>query len=261
LLIHGFCVDHRLLLGLDPVFESHGSWRRIYVDLPGMGASVAGAEIRSTNDVAAELVAFVRATFGSQKFAVLGNSFGGMLARHLVAEFGDQIIGMALLCPVVVADKARRVLPPATVLQQDSALLASLDPDDASAYAELAVLQNQENWERFRDGALPGLRAFDRSAIGWIAGNYSLSREPEQRVSNYSGPTLIITGRQDHVVGFEDQQRLASCYADATVRVLEEAGHNAHLDQPDATGAELMQWLNRIRQAVSGCTPGSAPGH
>ena len=105
-MIHGLCVDHRLLLGLDQVLAARGTWRRIYLDLPGMGASVAGPGIRSSDAVAAAVVDFVRENLGSRRFAVLGNSFGGMLARHLVAEFGDQVVGLGLLCPVAVAEKS-----------------------------------------------------------------------------------------------------------------------------------------------------------
>jgi pimeloyl-ACP methyl ester carboxylesterase len=245
-MIHGFCVDHRLLLGLDPVFAARGTWRRVYIDLPGMGGSVAGPEIRSTADVADAVASFARKTFGNKEFAILGNSFGGMIARQLVADFGDQIIGLALLCPVAVAERGRRILPPRTVLHTDPDLLASLDPEDAKAYAEMAVIQSPENWARFRDAALPGLRSFDRSAIGRIAGRYSLVCEPEERSPKFRAPTTIITGRQDHVVGFEDQMALAEHYVDSTISVLEGAGHNAHLDQPELTSGLLDRWLARM---------------
>ncbi len=243
LVIHGLCVDHRLLLGLDPVLAARGTWRRIYLDLPGMGRSVAGPHIRSSDAVAEAVVDFVRENLGSQRFAILGNSFGGMLARHLVAECGNRVIGLALLCPVVVAEKSGRTLPPRRILRTDPHLLASLDPADAAAYAELAVILSRRNWARFRDCALPGLRVFDRKATGRIAGNYRLAVEPEERVSSFGGPLVLIAGRQDHVVGFEDQLALAGRYGNCTVSVLEEAGHNAHLDQPEQTGALLDGWL------------------
>lgn len=56
-----------------------------------------------------------------------------------MAEFGDQILGLALLCPVAVADHAQRIVPPQIILQKDPDLLASLDPADAVDYEETAV--------------------------------------------------------------------------------------------------------------------------
>lgn len=247
-MIHGFCVDHHLLLSLDPLFAMRGQWRRVYIDLPGMGKSSAGPEIESADAVAEAVVSFARKTFGNERFAVLGNSFGGMIARHLVADFGDQILGLALLCPVAVAEHARRVLPPRTILQKDPNLVASLDPEDAADYVDMAVVQSPENWTRFRESVLPGLRAFDQAAIERIAGRYSLRVEPEDRSPKFMGPTVIITGRQDHVVGFHDQTALSAHYTRSTIAVLDRAGHNAHLDQPELTGVLLDEWLSRVEQ-------------
>lgn len=223
-----------------------GGWRRIYIDLPGMGSSFAGPHIGSSDAVADAVAAFVRETLGTAPFALLGNSYGGMIARHLAAEFGGQVLGLALLCPVVVAEKSRRVLPPRSILREDPALLASLAEDDAAAYAEMAVIQSAQNWELFKDSVLPGLRSFDRSAIGRIAGNYALSVEPEDRGEVFAGPTLVIAGRQDHVVGFIDHCVLAERYPDCELAILDRAGHNAHLDQPGAVAALLDVWLSRL---------------
>lgn len=245
-MIHGFCVDHHLLLGLDPIFAARGSWKRIYIDLPGMGKSIAGPEIGSADAIAEAVVAFVRTTFGNARFALLGNSFGGMIARHIVAEFGDQVMGLALLCPVVVADHARRTVPPHTVLQRDPELLASLDPLDAADYAEMAVVQSAEGWDRFQESVLPGLRAFDKAAIERISGNYALGVEPEERSPKFGGPTVIIAGRQDHIVGFRDQIALSEHYLRSSMVVLDRAGHNAHLDQPELTASLLDEWLVRM---------------
>ncbi|MGR0161480.1 alpha/beta fold hydrolase [Paenarthrobacter nitroguajacolicus] len=250
LIIHGFCVDHHLLLGLDPVFAGRGEWRRIYVDLPGMGQSPAGPEIDSADAVADAVSSFVREAIGNERFAVLGNSFGGMIARHLVAEFGDQVLGLALICPVAVADQGARVLPAKTVLRADPALMDSLTPEDASDYQEMAVVQSPENWLLFREAVLPGLRAFDSAATARISSNYALSSEPETRFLDYQGPTLILTGRQDHVVGYQDQADLAGSYPRATVAVLDQAGHNAHLDQPGITAALLGEWLERVERSM-----------
>lgn len=247
LIIHGFCVDHRLLLGLDPVLAAQGKWRRVYIDLPGMGMSVAGPEINSADAVASAVVAFARKSFGSEKFAVLGNSFGGLIARHVAAEFGNQVLGIALLCPVAVADRGSRTLPSQTVLRKDPDLLESLAPEDRADYEAMAVVQSSENWDLFRDSVLPGLRTFDQKAIERISERYSLSVEPEAGSPKFQGPTVFIMGRQDHVVGFQDQTALSGHYLQLTIAVLDRAGHNAHLDQQGITSALLEEWLVRMQ--------------
>ena len=137
-------------------------------------------------------------------------------------------------------------MPARTVLQTNPTLLATLDPVDAADYEAMAVVQSPENWFRFRDAALPGLRAFDQEAVERISNNYALRAEPEDRFASFQGPTLILAGRQDHVVGFEDQTALAGSYVQATTAVLDQAGHNVHLDQPELTAALLGEWLERV---------------
>lgn len=246
LIIHGFCVDHHLMFALDSTLAASGKWKRVYIDLPGMGQSVAGPEIDSADAVAEAVVAFAREKFGNERFAVIGNSFGGMIARHVVAEFGTQVLGVALLCPAVVGDRNARTLPPKTVLQGDQSLLESLDAEDRADYEEMAVVQSRENWNAFRDFVLPGLRAFDSTAIERISGSYALSVEPEERMPEFEGPALFIMGRQDHVVGFQDQLGLAEHYLQSSVTVLDRAGHNAHLDQPRITSVLFEEWLLRM---------------
>lgn len=250
LMIHGFCVDHRLLLSLEPVFAANGGWQRVYVDLPGMGQTPAGSDIDGSEAVVAGISAFIKETFGTRPFAVLGNSFGGLLARRVVSDFGEQVLGLALICPVVFPNHADRDVPVRTVLRRDPAVTESLDPEDAKDYGDMAVVESQENWELFRDHALPGLRAFDRRAIGRIAARYALDSQPES--TEYPGPTLIIAGRQDHVVGYRDAFQLLGYYPRATISVLDGAGHNAHLDQPEVVRSLLDDWLDRMSMSRIG---------
>lgn len=247
LLVHGFCVDHRLLLALDGTIDAHGGWRRIYVDLPGMGRSDAGPEIDSSDAVADAVVMWVRRELGDEPFAVLGSSYGGMIARHLVAEMGNQVLGLALLAPLVEADPSRRDAPGRVVLVEDARLLSSLEPDDALEYSEMAVVQSRENWILFREHALPGLRSYRPEVIRRLRGRYALTAEPEQRSRRFPGPTLLVTGRQDHVVGYRSAAALVERhYPNATVAVLDRAGHNVHLDQPVLTATLLKDWLSRM---------------
>ena len=40
LMIHGFSPDHRLMSGcMEPIFKEREGYRRIYINLPGMGQS------------------------------------------------------------------------------------------------------------------------------------------------------------------------------------------------------------------------------
>ena len=250
LLLHGFFADHRLLSVLDDdVFAGRPGWRRLYLDLPGMGRSPADASIDSTDAVAQAVEEFVDHTLGDDPYAVLGQSYGGGIARYLTARHRERIRGLGLLCPLIVPHPDVRQVPPRTVLRRDPELVASLPADDAADYTELAVIQSAETWELFRDWILPGSRAADEVALERIRARYGLARYPEATVPPYDGPTEVICGRQDHVAGYRDAIDALDYYPRANVTIIDGAGHNAHLEQREWVTALIGGWLDRVGTA------------
>ena len=252
LLIHGAGVDHRVLLPLERLFTAEPDldqvWERWYVDLPGSGANRWHPGIDGSDAVLDQLDEFVGAELGDRRFAVLGNSWGGMLTRGLVERRAPQVLGMCLLCPAVVADRTRRVLPPRTVLLADADLLAGLDAAERAEYQEGAVLQTAENHAAFVADVLPGLRTHQPGSVEGIEQNYALSLEPS---AVFDGPSLVVTGRQDDVTGYRDPLAQLEQYPRATFAVLDAAGHGALADRPAACRALVADWLERIRLVPS----------
>ena len=253
ILLHGFGVDHRLLLPLDPTIEAAGGWRRIYLDLPGTAGTPIG-DAASTRDAVDAVEQEIARRIGEEPFAILGNSFGAMIARQVAHDLRSRVLGLATLAGVFVAEHARRVVPPQTVLRTDPealALAGQVGQDAAAEYAEMAVVQTMENARAFLDHVYPGLRAVDEPGLERIAARYSLPQEPEDAdPAPFTPPCLLITARQDQVVGYEDAWARREHYPRATFVVLDAAGHNAHLDQPVVTNALLMEWLGRVRAAA-----------
>ena len=66
---------------LNHCFGDRPGFRRIYLDLPGMGDTPAPARICSSNDVIEVVLGFVDAVIGDEAFLVVGHSAGGYLAR------------------------------------------------------------------------------------------------------------------------------------------------------------------------------------
>src|ERR1700749_1925226 len=95
-LLHGFPPDHRIMTGcFEPVFESRRGWRRLYLDLPGMGRTVTPETVRSTDDVFAVVRAAMQKLVPDGRYAVCGESYGGYLARGVVAAEPEHITGLA----------------------------------------------------------------------------------------------------------------------------------------------------------------------
>ncbi len=247
LFVHGNGVDHRAMLSLDDAFAD-GAWERLYPDLPGFGATPPLGAPGGLPELADWLDRMTGELLGSTPFAVVGSSLGGLLARELAARRPDQCLGIALLAPVVDPVQRNRTLPPSAVLVEDPALIAGLSAEDAAAYTELAVVQSPENWERFRRSVLPGLRAADVRAMARLAKDYALPALPDDRLGSLDRPVLIVTGRQDAVVGYQDQWALAQRLPRATYVLLDRAGHNIEIDAPDAVHDLLRHWSAQVAE-------------
>ncbi|MFF8998038.1 alpha/beta fold hydrolase [Streptomyces achromogenes] len=244
-LLHGYTIDHRLLLPLEPVFAARRGWRRLYVDLPGSGRSPRLSGPVTAEAMGESVLRFVDKVVGDEPFAVVGISYGGQLARHLIAERGPQVLGAALIAPLVKPG-GERTLPERRVLARDEALLAALDPADREVFTSIALYQDDAGWNAFRDHVLPGFRAHHREDAAELLKAYLLRQAPESRFGTHDGTHLVVTGRQDHMVGWRDQLELLDHYPRATYAVVDGAGHNVHLDQPDTVHGLLGNWLDTL---------------
>lgn len=250
-LLHGFQADHRLVHRfVESIFDVRRDFRRIYVDLPAHGMS-SGHDITSTDDVVGRISAFIDDVLGNEPYALVGNSFGGGIARALTSLAPSRILGMALIAPLIIADNDRRALPEHQVLEADEVFLATIESAAARAdFEEIAVRHNRQTWDFFASDVLPGALLGDHDAIGRIAASYEFSTKPEDRFETYGHPVAFILGRQDSVVGYADALSLANSYPHATFAVLDGAGHNVHHEQPELAAQVLGEWADRVLAAM-----------
>ncbi|MFG3341289.1 alpha/beta fold hydrolase [Glycomyces sp. NPDC048151] len=256
LAIHGWTPDHRLMTGfMEPFFtrrtaERPGgqSYRRFYPDLPGMGQTEITERYRGSDDMLDAVQGFVDHVIGDAPFIVVGESYGGYLARAVACSRPEQVLGLGLVCPIgKEARQSKRKLPPHTVIARDPAFMAGLPPADAAVYGELAVVQSPETYRRFREEIAPGLALANDEALVRVARRYELSTAPESGAP-FERPTLIVTGRQDDNTGYADVYALLEHYPRATFAVLDRAGHNLQLEQPTLLDAFLDEWLDRVEE-------------
>jgi pimeloyl-ACP methyl ester carboxylesterase len=249
--IHGYTPDHRLMKGcMEPLFARRSGWQRVYFDLPGMGQTPGSEQIKSTDDMLAVVVDFIDALLPGRPFLLAGESYGGYLTRGVLQREFAQVAGMALICPTIYGEQSQRDLPPRTVLVENAALLASLAPADAEAFSEIAVVQDEDNWERFRAEILPGIRMADDKFLHRLQQQYSYSFDVDVLPRPFSQPVVMFLGRQDHGVGYRDAWRILENYPRATFAVLDRAGHNAHIEQSQLFEAVIGEWLDRVQEAL-----------
>ncbi|MBO1419745.1 alpha/beta fold hydrolase [Streptomyces sp. FH025] len=246
-LIHGYTVDHRVLLPLEPAFADRPGWRRLYLDLPGHGASPRLSGPTSAAALAEAVFAWIDAELGGRPFAVVGQSFGGQLARAVTARYGEQVLGSALLVPVVGWGEDR-TLPAQTVLERDRELFDRLPAAERELFEYTTARLDKRNWELFEQYVLPGWRVHDRAAAAELEADFMLPHWPERQAPEHRGRHLLVTTRQDALVGWHDQLALLDHYPRMAATVLDGAGHNPQVEHAEAVRGPFGAWLDELRR-------------
>lgn len=249
IMIHGSNVDHRLMVGcMEPLFMNRDGYKRIYIDLPGMGKSK-GEDWIVNSDVMLEVVIdFIENIIPNENFLLVGESYGGYLSYGIIHRIAKRVDGLFLICPAILIDYECRVLPNHTVLKKDDNLLSQLEPSDANGFNSIQVVQSEKIWDRYREEILSGVKIADNNFISNIyknnKGNFSFHTDVLKE--KYNKPTLILLGRQDSIVGYKEQWNILDNFTRATFAVLDRAGHNLQIEQDVLFNALANEWLIRI---------------
>jgi pimeloyl-ACP methyl ester carboxylesterase len=249
--LHGFSPDHRLMTGcMEPIFKYRSGWQRIYLDLPGMGKTPGKGWITNSDQMLDVVLDFIDQVIPGQRFALAGESYGGYLARGIIYCRPALVDGLLLICPMIVAEHAKRSVPPHVALVQDPVLLSSLEPSEREEFESFAVIQGQRIWERTRAEVMVGIKVADEDFLTRLqAHGYSLSFDVDAALP-FEKPTLILVGRQDGVVGYRDAWEIVESYPHGTFAVLDRAGHNLQIEQETLFNALVNEWLDRVDENI-----------
>jgi len=244
--IHGYGVDHRSMKsGMEPIAREMPGVRRIYFDLPGMGSSQTHPDILSSDDMLDMVLGFIDDRLGpDQPFALAGYSYGGYLARGVMVRMPARIRGVMLLCPVIRFGRDGRTLPPFKCCERDPGFLDCLGPEQFAVIDQFVTIQTLEVWEQYMAHIHPALELADPGLMEKIR-DTEFRKDPD-RGPAYDGPALILLGRYDVAVGYEDAWTLCHRFPDGDFVVAGRAGHLLHMEQPELFRSHVRTWLERV---------------
>ncbi|MCB0096081.1 MAG: alpha/beta hydrolase [Caldilineaceae bacterium] len=248
LLLHGSPADHRMMVSaLEPIFQERESWQRIYVDLPGMGQTTGGSWLQSNDDVLAVLVQFMDDVYPDQRFLVIGESYGAYLARGLLHEKHAQIDGLFLLAPSVADHPEARILAPHMTIVSNPEGLAQFPSPFDQFFASTLVVQDDAVLAQMQD-IVDGILSSDEETLSRIRQRHGFSFAADVLSEPFAKPVLILTGKQDSIVGYEQAGDLLQYYPRATYAVLDRAGHGVNMEQPVIYTLLVNEWLDRVAE-------------
>ena len=254
-----------LMSGLTmPDFPPEG-FRWVVYDQRGSGRSTGAETPANLNiDRFVEDLEAVRAASGQEKVAILGHSFGGLLALHYAARYPEHVAAMILLDP----DPASREL-----WAQYEERVEARTGDEARGVME--AISAQENWEispraleiyygaRFESyfgdpqvarGLMLGL---EQNVFGNFPGTAQAIRaslgdwDIFDSLGVIDAPTLILTGDAS-IFPPEAHERLRDALPDARLVVLPGVGHFPHMEAPADFAREVGALLAQVTGDAGG---------
>jgi len=237
---------------MEPYFSGRDGWKRIYLDMPGHGQSPSADWITSMDDVLRVVEEFLDQIVPGQRFVVAGTSYGGYIGRGLVHDRAAYMDGLLLNVPAISPDKEKLTLPPRTILVRDEVVLEDAKSSGVNWFEEGAVVQNRANLEyaKVLNKAVADYSFLEKLRKRGFS--FDVDRLPEP----FLAPTLIITGRQDHWVGYRDAWNIIENFPRATFAVLDRAGHLVLGEQPEICSSLIREWLDRVEEWAR---PGETP--
>ncbi len=251
LCIHGFPEDHRVLSGcIEPILGAKAGVRRIYIDLPGMGASPVNPLIQSADNMLDAVAAFADQVIGNRAFLLFGQSYGAYLSLGLAFRSIRPVAGLFLLCPCTVADRTARDLPARTIVKRESVAVPRQEEDAFADFLRYAAIATEETWTRYKAEVLPGLACANGGFVtAYQGGGYGFSFENELRSTlRFDGPAHFLTGAMDDCVGYADAYKLLHGFSRGSFTIVEGAGHNLQIEYPHYFDFVFRDWMDRSRR-------------
>ncbi|WP_061996413.1 alpha/beta hydrolase [Clostridium sp. ATCC 25772] len=248
LMLHGFFADSNLMSGcMEPILIDNKNYKRIYLDLPGMGESIGGKWIKNSDEILDIVLEFIEKIIPNEEFLLVGESYGGYISLGLLHKIASKVKGLLLICPCVIAPMEKRNLPEHVVLECDKDFTSKLSERDLHKFNERVVVQNSKTWQRFENEVLYGVKICDRELLKNIKENgYEFSFDARNLKEKFIKPTTMLVGRQDAIVGYKDAFEMLDDFPRATFAVIDKSGHNLQFEQEEIFNIMVKDWLAKF---------------
>jgi pimeloyl-ACP methyl ester carboxylesterase len=201
---------------------------------PGFGKSSLPDWLDSVDDIA-HIYLELMDRLGLTRTDVVGLSIGGWIAAELATKVPERLERLVLIGPVGVKtgrpDKLD--IPDVFALPQDK-LDRLRFHDPAKNALDLASLPEEELHIVARNRETLALLTWEP---------YMHNPKLKHRLHRVNVPTLFLRGASDGIVSAEYLERYAALIPQARTETISEAGHLPHVEQPTATAAKVLHFL------------------
>jgi pimeloyl-ACP methyl ester carboxylesterase len=245
-LLHAFPCDSRMWAPQTEALRAAG-FRVLVPDLPGFGRSVLLDDGPSLVRVADSILRGVESR-GVVRFVLGGVSLGGYVAMAMVASRPELVLGLAL-CDTKATDDSGA----ARESRERLAQLCLAAPDETTRILEQAVLPGLlgDTTRAGRPSVVADVRSWLSEArpesVAWYERAMAARPDSREALARVATPSVVVWGGEDALSPREEQDLMLASLLDAKLVVVEQAGHLANVERPDAVTAALLDLLTRVR--------------
>ena len=205
----------------------------ISFDYPGIGLS-GGRCATSVEEMARETIAFIRA-LGYRKVHLLGLSLGGFVAQSLLAQAPELVDRVILAGTGPAGDKGIARVPRITYYDMFRGLCTGRDPryylffpatPEARHRATAFILRTALRRDCDKATRFSSLRRQLKAVVAW-------AKSAPQDLSRVQHRIWVVNGDNDRMVPTAGSYDMARRLPNATLTIIEGAGHGAIFQEPD----------------------------
>ncbi|MEO0919439.1 MAG: alpha/beta hydrolase [Pseudomonadota bacterium] len=188
-----------------------------------------------------EQIAFQVLADAPSRFALAGLSMGGIVAMEIVRLAPDRVERLCLLDTNHLAETEERQSQrePQIKAIRDGRLDAVMRDEMKPNY-----LFDGPRKATILDICMDMARALGPEVFERQSRALQSRRNQTETLQAYLGKTLILCGRHDILCTVSRHEEMASMMPNASLAIVEEAGHMPTLEQPRETNRHLSDWLN-----------------
>ncbi len=243
-LIHGAQGDRSMFSGLVPVFAKQ--FQVLTFDQRGSGQSEK-PDMAYSIALLADDTAALMDQVGFTSAHIIGVSMGGMIAQELVLRHPQKVRSLVLGCTTPGGPKAVRLGGEALTNAYSTTPMSAEERGKALAEAAFTKGYIEQHPE-----IIPAMiearrqRPIDPVALGHRM-KAAYAHNTYDRLPQIACPTLVITGKDDALISWENSRILAERIPGAQLILLEPAGHVFWTEQPEQSLAAILTFLARER--------------
>ena len=232
LLLHAFPLDHRmwdatkaLVAGFSDVLTP---------DLPQLDQD-------PSLEAAADAVAAVLRSSGSERAVVAGLSMGGYVALALLERHPDLVAGLALIDTKSTADapdaRANRLR-----IADEAEASGTVDP--VRPMSSVLLGETTRTLRPEITAVVDGwIGEQDPAAVAWSQRAMAARPDRTDVLRGFAGPVRVVVGDEDTVTPVAAAEHLVSAAQDARLVVVPRAGHLTAIEDPAAVAEVLSELL------------------